>query len=82
MMQALPTMNVSRDEYAPRSTGVMSVSVAWTRTYSSGTPSSSAAMYATMLLLPCPISDAPVNTATRPLRSIWICTADCGISFG
>jgi hypothetical protein len=39
-------------------------------------------MYATMLLLPCPISLAPVNTATRPDRSIWICTAACGISFG
>ena len=41
-MQALPSMKVMRDEYAPKSTGVKSVSPDNTRTYSRGTPSSSA----------------------------------------
>jgi hypothetical protein len=46
----------------PRSTGVMSESVACTRTYSRGTPSSSAAMYATMLLEPWPAVILPPLT--------------------
>ena len=60
----------------------MSVSVDVTRTYDNGTPSSSAAMYAATLSEPCPISDAPVSTETRPDRSICIWMAACGISLG
>ena len=81
-MHALPSMNVTRDEYAPRSTGVKSVSPASTRTCSSGTPSSSATTYATIESTPCPISDAPEKTATRPDRSTCSCTPDWGMSFG
>ena len=75
-------MKVTRDEYAPRSTGVKSVSPDSTRTYSRGTPSSSAVMQATIASQPCPISDAPLRTATRPDLSTCSWIADCGISLG
>jgi hypothetical protein len=39
-------------------------------------------MYATSEVEPCPMSDAPLKTATRPERSTWSCTADCGIRLG
>jgi hypothetical protein len=32
--------------------------------------------------LPCPISDAPVSTVTRPERSTPIWMPACGIAFG
>ena len=81
-MQALPSMNVTREEYAPRSTGVKSVSPASTRMWSSGTPSSSATMYVTMESTPCPISEAPEKTDTRPERSTCSWIPDWGISLG
>ena len=81
-MHALPSMNVTRDEYAPRSTGVKSVSPASTRIWSSGTPSSSATMYVTIESTPWPISDAPEKTATRPERSICSWIPDWGMSLG
>ena len=79
---ALPTMNVTRLEYAPMSTGVKSVSAATTRIASSSTPSSSATTYASSESEPCPMSEAPQNTVTRPERSARSCTALCGMSFG
>ena len=31
---------------------------------------------------PWPMSEAPQKTVTRPERSTFTCTPDCGISFG
>jgi hypothetical protein len=79
---ALPTISVIRELYAPRSTGHRSVSADSTRMSSIGSPSSSLVITASIVLLPWPMSFAPLNTRARPLRSRQIWTPACGMSFG
>ena len=71
-----------RLEYAPRSTGVRSVSPVTTRTLAGSTPSSSHTTSASIASAPWPISLVPAKTVTRPERSTLSCTALWGISFG
>ena len=59
LLTALPAMNVTRDEYDPRSTGASDVSPDTTWTSSGRTPSASAVMLASMLSEPWPISAVP-----------------------
>src|SRR5258705_5123492 len=78
---ALPAISVTRLEYEPRSTGVMPVSPVTQRTSYGSMPSTSATIAASTSSDPCPISVAPQNTVTCPLRSMRSCTPDCGILF-
>ena len=77
---ALPAMNVTREEYEPRSIGVVSVSAVTSLTSDGSRPSSSATIVASTESEPCPISIAPQKAVTPP-RSTLICTSECGISF-
>ena len=70
MRAALPAMNVVRLACAPTSHGFTAVSEFTTSTRSSGTPSVSATIIASTVSLPCPISVAPVISATLPKSSI------------
>ena len=56
---ALPAMNVTRDEYEPRSIGVESVSAVTSRTSLGCSPSSSATIAASTVSEPWPMSIAP-----------------------
>ncbi len=80
-MAALPIITVTRLEYEPRSTGVMPVSPVTQRTSNGSTPSTSATIATSTSSEPCPISVAPQNTVTWPLRSSRSCTPVCGILF-
>ena len=75
-------MNVTRLEYAPRSTGVRSVSAATTVTSRASQPISSAAIWQSSVFTPCPMSLAPLKMVTRPERSSFTSTPLCGISLG
>jgi hypothetical protein len=59
----------------------MPVSPVMQRTLYGSMPSTSATMAASTSSEPCPISVAPQNTVTWPLRSRRICTPLCGILF-
>ena len=65
---ALPATNVVRLACTPTSHGFTSVSELTTAMFSSGTPISSATIIARAVSEPCPSSDAPVMSVTRPSR--------------
>ncbi len=66
---ALAFMKVTRDEYDPRSTGAVSVSLLLILIISNGSPRTSATDWATTVSEPWPISAAPVWTVTPPSMS-------------
>ena len=68
---AFAFMNVTRDEYEPRSTGEVSVSLLLTLIMSKGSPRTSATDCATTVSDPWPMSAAPVWIVTPPSMSIF-----------
>ena len=78
---ALPIISVTRLEYEPRSTGVRSVSPVTARMSNGSMPSTSATHATSTSSDPWPISVAPQNAVTPPLRSSFSCTPECGMSF-
>jgi hypothetical protein len=64
-------MNVVRDAWTPTSQGVTSVSSFTMPMWSSGRPSSSAAICARTVSDPWPISEDPVRTVTCAKSSIF-----------
>ena len=81
-MAALAFMKVTREEYEPRSTGEVSLSLLLTLIMSKGRPKTSATDCATTVSDPCPISAAPVCTVTPPSMSILRWTVAWGNLFG
>src|SRR6266850_6834895 len=78
---ALPIISVTRLEYEPRSTGVRSVSPVTARMSNGSMPSTSATQATSTSSDPWPISVAPLNAVTPPLRSSLSWTPECGKSF-
>ncbi len=64
-------MKVVRLAWAPTSQGVMAVSVLTTATFSTGTPNSSATIWASTVSAPCPMSVEPVIKVTLPKSSTF-----------
>ena len=77
---ALPAMKVTREEYDPRSIGVVSVSAVTRWMSRASSPSSSAAIWASTESEPWPMSIAPQNRVT-PVRSTFSWTSEWGMSF-
>ena len=75
-------MKVTRDEYEPRSTGAVSVSLLLILIMSRGRPRTSATDWAITVSEPWPISAAPVWTVTPPSMSTFRWTVAWGNLFG